>query len=166
MSGFVEAEARVRQLHAAYADAVWRKDLTSFGDCYTPEAEWRISGMVLRGRGEIEAGFAAVLATCNRILMTFRTPQVELTGDGHASARVYVTEQCTWTDKAPTMNIGRYYDRCVVDGDRWRFSWRLFQLLYTGPADLTGEYQEHPDYGVWPGMPPLDAVPPPAPSRP
>lgn len=166
MSEFVEAEAHVRQLHAHYTDAVWRQDLAAVGDCYTPDAEWRISGLVLRGRVEIEAGFSAALKTCNRVLTTFRTPLVELTGLGEASARVYVTEQCTWTDKAPTMNIGRYYDRCVADGDRWRFAWRLFQLLYTGPADLTGEYQEHPDYGAWPAMPPPDAVPIAAPSRP
>lgn len=149
----------MRQLHAAYTDAVWRKDLAAFGDCYAADAEWRISGMVLTGREQIVAGFAAILSSCNRVLMTFRTPQVHLDASGGVTSRVYVTEQCSWTDKAPTMNIGRYHDRFVVEDGAWRFSWRLFELLYTGPADLTGEFQDHPDYGGWPGMPPLDAVP-------
>lgn len=165
MIEFLEAEAGIRQLHAHYTDAVWRQDLAAFGDCFTTDAEWRISGMVMRGRDEIANGFGTILATCNRVLISFRNPQVDLTGRGRASARVYVTEQCSWTDKAPNMNIGRYFDRAVLDGDRWRFEWRLFQLLYTGPSDLTGEFQDHPDYGAWPAMPPRDAVPALAPGR-
>lgn len=165
MIEFLEAEAGVRQLHAHYTDAVWRQDLAAFADCFTHDAEWRISGMVMRGRQEIARGFDAVLATCNRVLISFRNPQVDLTGRGRASGRVYVTEQCSWTDKAPNMNIGRYYDHAVLDGDRWRFEWRLFQLLYTGPSDLTGEFQDHPDFGAWPSMPPRDAVPAAAPGR-
>lgn len=160
MIQFIEAEAQIRQLHAHYTDAVWRKDLDAFGDCFTPDAEWRITGQVLRGRENIVAGFAAILPTCNRVLISFRNAQVELIGPGEATARVYVTEHCSWIDKAGNMNIGRYFDRVIDDGSRWRFSWRLFQLLYTGPADLSGEFVDNPDYGAWPAMPSHDAVPP------
>lgn len=45
MTDFSATEAAIRQLHALYADAVWRKDYESFGDCFTEDAEWRISGM-------------------------------------------------------------------------------------------------------------------------
>ncbi|MBB4857515.1 uncharacterized protein (TIGR02246 family) [Novosphingobium chloroacetimidivorans] len=165
MIEFLEAEAGIRQLHAHYTDAVWRRDPVAFAECFTRDAEWRISGMVLRGHDEIAGGFGTILAKCNRVLISFRNPQVDLTGRGRASARVYVTEQCSWTDRAPNMNLGRYHDRAVLDGDRWRFEWRLFQLLYTGPADLTGAFQDQPDYGAWPAMPRRDAVPAPTPGR-
>lgn len=164
-SQFAEVEAQVRQLHAHYADAVWRKDAAAFAQCFMPDAEWRISGMVLTGRDEITAGFQHLLASANRVLITFQTPLLDLAGGPAAAARVYVTERCSWTDKAPNLNIGRYYERYAESGGRWRFSWRLFQLLYKGPADLTGEYLEHPDYGAWPGMPPADAVPDTGPGR-
>lgn len=158
MSQFADVEARIRQLHAHYTDAVWRKDPVAFGDCFMPDAEWRIAGMLLRGRAEIVAGFERILATANRVLITFRTPLLDLT-EGGAAGQVYVTEQCTWTDKAPHTTMGRYYEHYVDDGDRWRFSWRLFQLLYKGPADLSGEFLDDADYGPWPTMPPRDGKP-------
>ena len=53
MSRFVEAETGIRQLHSHYIDAVWRKDPVAFGMCFTEDAEWRISGMIFRGRADI-----------------------------------------------------------------------------------------------------------------
>jgi len=165
MDEFAGVEARIRQLHAHYTDAVWRKDPESFGGCFAADAEWRISGMVLSGREAIVAAFGGICANMERVLISFRTPQVELTGSGTAAARVYVTEHCTWTNKAPNFNIGRYFERYVDCGGRWRFSWRLYHLLYTGASDLSGQFHDHPDFGAWPGMPPADAVPEVAPGK-
>lgn len=158
MSRFVEAEVGIRQLHSHYIDSVWRKDPIAFGECFTEDAEWRISGMIFQGRADITESIRRILSTANRILMTFRTPIIELTEDG-ANARTYVTEQCTWTHREPNISIGRYYEHCVEDGGRWRFAWRLFELHYSGPEDLTGKFHEQPDYGPPPGMPPRDALP-------
>lgn len=159
MSEFLEAEAGIRQLHAHYVDAVWRKDARAFGECFTQDGEWRISGMLLRGRADIEAAIEKILSNANRVLMTFRTPIIELTGPGRASARTYVTEQCTWKAREPNVSMGRYYEHCVLDGGRWRFEWRLFQILYSGPEDLTGTFHDQPDFGPPPGMPPRDEMP-------
>jgi len=159
MSEFLQAEAGVRQLHAHYTDAVWRKDWAAFGDCFTPDAEWRIAGLTFVGRDDIVAGLQRIMATANRVLVTLRNPQFTLGGPGCGIGRVYVTEQCTWTDKAPNTTIGRYYEHLVDGGDRWRFSWRMFQLLYKGPADLSGDFLDCPDYGPFPAMPPRDEPP-------
>ena len=59
MTDFAATEAAIRQLHARYVDAVWRKDYVAFGDCFTTDAEWRIAGMVLHGRAEIVATLAS-----------------------------------------------------------------------------------------------------------
>ncbi len=158
MSDFLAAEAGIRQLHAQYTDAVWRKDHLAFGECFTQDAEWRISGMLFRGRTEIIDSIERILSGAHHILMTFRTPIIELTGAGAASGRCYVTEQCSWKNGDTNQSIGRYYEYFALDGDRWRFSWRLFQLHYTGPPDLTGTWHEHPDYGPPPGMPPRDVM--------
>jgi hypothetical protein len=158
MLDFAAAECGIRQLHARYADAVWRKDPQSFAECFAEDGEWRISGMQLKGRAEIAEMIAKILANARRVHITFRTPILEV-GEGIASGRTYVTEQCSWLHREPNVSIGRYYEHFVEAGDRWLFRWRLFQILYSGPADLSGDYHDQPDFGPPPGMPPLDLVP-------
>ena len=53
MTDFLAAESGIRQLHARYLDAVWRKDFDAFGDCFAENAEWRIGGKILRGRDHV-----------------------------------------------------------------------------------------------------------------
>ena len=156
MTDYVAAESAIRLLHARYVDAVWRKDFAAFGDCFTEDAEWRIAGMVLRGRAQIVAALERLMPNFRRILMTFRTPILEV-GQGTASGRTYVTEQSAFKDGRPGSTIGIYYERFVEQGDRWRFHWRLFQLHYMGPADLSGAFFEQADYGPPPAMPGPDA---------
>lgn len=158
MMDFVSAEAGIRQLHARYAEAVWRKDYATFADCFTPDAEWRIAGQVLRGRNEITGFLETAMTRFHRVIMTFRTPLIEL-GEGAANVRVQVTEQNGFKDGRPGSTIGTYFERLVEQDGVWRRAWALFQLHYMGPADLTGSYFDQPDYGPPPAMPPLDAVP-------
>lgn len=157
MSDFLRAEAGIRQLHAQIVDAVWRKDAPAFGDCFTETAEWRLAGMVLKGRSEITEAFARLMGGVERTLMTFRTPILTV-GDGVAAGRTYVTEQNAFKDGKPGSTIGTYWERFEDDGGRWRCAWRLFQLHYIGPPDLTGTFFDQPDYGPPPGFPPADAM--------
>jgi uncharacterized protein (TIGR02246 family) len=156
MTDLMAAERGIRDLHARYTDAVFRQDFDAFADCFADEGEWRISGRVFRGRQEIREGISIILDKFIRVLITFRTPMVELV-DGEIVARSYVDEKCAWKNGNRNISIGRYYERFVEEGGRWRFSWRLFQLLYRGDPDLSGTFFDHPDYGPPPGMPPLDA---------
>lgn len=158
MSDFVVAECMIRQLHAHYVDAVWRKDIEAFGDCFGEDCEWRIAGKVMRGRDEIVRFMSQVFPLFNRILLTMRTPCLEV-GDGVASARTYFTENSQMTDGTPLAAIGSYYERFVDQGDRWRFSWRVFRTEYAGSPDFTGPFYENPDYGPPPAMPPMDTIP-------
>jgi hypothetical protein len=157
MTDFLKAEAGIRQLHARCADAVWRKDAAAFGDCFTREGEWRIAGLVMKGSDHIGQMFGQIMTGFDHVLMTFRTPILEV-GDGIATGRTYVTEQSAFADGKRTLAISTYYERFAEEGDRWRFSWRLFQLHYLGPADLSGSFFENKDYGPPPAMPPLDEM--------
>ena len=156
MDKFTRVETAIRQLHARYADSVWRRDYEAFGDCFTEDAEWRISGMILRGREEIVWNLKRLMPRFRRILMTFRTPILDV-GEGVASGKTFVTEQSALLDGRPGTTIGIYYERFVDQGDRWRCSWRLFQLHYMGPEDLSGPFFDNPDFGTPPDMPDLDA---------
>lgn len=156
MTHFAETEAAIRQLHAKYTDAVWRKDLDAFGNCFTEDAEWRISGLVLNGRDEIVELMRNGFAHYKCILLNFRTPLLEV-GDGVASGRTYVSEQSIFNDGSAYAPIGIYYERFVEQGGEWKFKWRLFHTCYVGPPDMSGELFEVPDFGAPPAMPPLDA---------
>ena len=156
MADLYVAEADIRQLYARYVDAVWRKDHVAFGNCFAADAEWRISGMVFRGRAEIAAFMQQVFPKYRFILLNFRTPLLSVVDDT-AEARTYVSEQSVLLDGRAFGPLGIYYDRFVRQSGQWRYSWRLFHTCYSGPPDLSGAFFENPDFGPPPAMPPLDA---------
>ncbi len=158
MNDFVAAEAGIRDLHQRYTDAVWRQDFDAFADCFAQDGEWRISGMALKGRAQIKETITAILGRFNHVLISFRTPILEV-GDGVASGRTYIDEKCAWKNGDTNISMGIYYEHFVREEGRWRFQWRLFQMLYRGDPDLTGTFYDFPDYGPPPGMPPRDALP-------
>lgn len=155
MIDLAAADAGIRQLHARYTDATWRKDAAGFAECFTPDGEWRISGMVMRGREEIAATIDRILGRMNRVLFTFRTPLLDLSG-GEVTGRVMIDEKVSWGDGSSNIAIGCYYERYAELDGRWFFSWRLFEPHYRGPPDLTGTWFDQPEWGPPPAMPPRD----------
>jgi uncharacterized protein (TIGR02246 family) len=156
MSDFLRVEAGIRQLHARYTDAVWRRDFDAFGDCWTEDAEWRLASYVHRGRPQIVAAFQASMNRYSRCLITIRTPIIELGPDGTATARTYATEQTAVAGGGYFNTIATYYERLVEREGQWRRAWAFFQLFYIGPADLSAPFVDLPDYGPPPAMPPPD----------
>ena len=157
MTSLAEAQAGVRELHARYTDAVWRQDFDAFAGCFTEGGEWRISGRIFRGRQDIRDGIAVILSRFNGVLITFRNPILTV-GEGRASGRTYIDERCAWKNGDTNISVGCYYEHFVEEGDRWLFEWRLFDMHYRGPPDMTGTFIEHIDYGPPPAMPPRDTA--------
>lgn len=155
MDDWMQAQSAVMQLHARYVDAVWRKDVGAFGDCFATDAQWRLSGFVVDGRTAIAAFMEAAFTRYGRILLTFRTPIIDL-NDGEISARTYVSEQSVLADGTAYGPIGTYYERFVEEEGRLRFAWRLFMTEYVGGPDLKGEFYDTPDFGPPPAMPDRD----------
>ncbi|MCC2099196.1 MAG: nuclear transport factor 2 family protein, partial [Hyphomicrobiales bacterium] len=134
MGDLADTMAQIMQLHARYCDAIVREDAAAFGDCFTDEAEWRISGKILRGREEIEAIIERTFTNATRVYIECGTPMIDISPSGQISARTYMNERCAWKDGATNIVVGRYYERFVPDGQRLKIAWRLWQGLYTGPA--------------------------------
>ncbi len=155
MTDFIAADCGIRQLHARFADAVWRKDAEAFAECFSQDAEWKIATMHIKGKNEIGAFFDRIMGICARVRLIVGTPILEV-GDGVASSRVSVTELAKMTDGSSAMTLGVYYDRYVEEGGRWCFSWRHFGLHYRGPIDFSAELVDSPEYGAHPGMPGAD----------
>ncbi|MET0251107.1 MAG: nuclear transport factor 2 family protein, partial [Novosphingobium sp.] len=149
---FIRADAGLRQLHARFADAVWRQDAAAFAQCFARDGEWKIAQLHFRGREDIEGKVGALLGYCERITLITGQPLFELTDEG-ATGRVAMTELAKVKDGSSAMTLGIYYDRYVEEDGRWRFRWRHWGLHYRGPIDLSAEFVPCPDYGPPPGVP-------------
>jgi uncharacterized protein (TIGR02246 family) len=160
MTDKANATQDIAQLYARYADAVWRHDYEAFGRCFTPDGEWRISGLELRGRDRITATIERILERFRKVRIVVGTPILDFESSGTASGRVQMTEHCAWKNGDTNISLGTYYDRYVLTEGRWCFAWRLFAMDYRGPPDLTGTWFETPDFGPPPAMPPLDTTTP------
>ena len=156
MSDYLIAESGIRQLHARFTDAVWRKDFTAFADCFTESAEWKIAGLHFKGRNEIGETISKLLAPYSRILINLGLPVLDINGNT-ATGRIHLTEQAKLTDGSSVLTIGVYFDRYAIENGQWKFNWRHFSLHYRGPTDLSAPLVPSPDYGPPPAMPPEDA---------
>lgn len=152
MTDLIAAEFAIRQLQARYADALWRKDPNSFAELFARDAEWKISGMHLKGREEIRETFAKYMVHMDRSLMTFRTPIVDEV-DGVLTSRTYVTEQNRFADGQCAATLGIYYERFVEEVGRLRFAYRHWNMHYIGPADLSADFFDTCEFGPPPGFP-------------
>jgi uncharacterized protein (TIGR02246 family) len=152
MTDPITADFGIRQLHARFADAVFRKDADAFAACFALAGEWKIAGMHIRGREEIRDKFDTLLAPCARVQILTGTPVLEFNSDG-VSGRLQMTELAKMGDGSSALTLGVYFDRYVEEDGRWRFAWRHFGLHYRGPVDLSAELVPCPDFGPPPGMP-------------
>lgn len=153
----MRAEFEIRQLHARYSHAIYRGDAQSVGELFADDGEWRVGGQVMRGRDEIVSFLGGVFPQFRRLLMLFYTPVVNIAEDGEISSRTFVVERSQFADGKPFAPVGIYFDRFVEVDGHLLFKWRLFQTQYAGHPDMaTPFYDDLPDFGPPPGMPPLD----------
>jgi uncharacterized protein (TIGR02246 family) len=156
---YLLAESGIRQLYGRYGDAVWRKDVPAFSDCFTADAVWKIAGMTLHGRTEICDTFEATLVPSERVMMWSGITVFAL-GDGLATGRTPVTELIKRKDGSANRTLAIYYDRFVESDAIWRFQWHHFNLHYLGPPDLSDPTIDCQEYGPPPAMPgPDDPTP-------
>jgi uncharacterized protein (TIGR02246 family) len=152
MNAILVAESAIRQLHARYVDAVWRKDTDTFADLFSVDAEWKIAGMHMRGRTQIKSEFTRFMRHIERTCMIFGTPIVDIV-DGLVTSRTHVTENNKFANGRTASTIGIYYERFAEEGDRWRFKWRHWNLYYIGPPDFSAPLYQCKEYGPPPGLP-------------
>lgn len=155
MDEFLVADSSIRQLHARFTDAVWRQDATEFSECWTSDGEWKIAGMVLRGRDEIADACGRMLGRCSHIHLIVGLPILDVTGDT-AIGRLNITEFARMNDGSTAMTIGWYHDWYALEDGRWRFRKRHWSMKYRGSPDLTGAFADTPNYGAFPELPAAD----------
>ncbi|MBU6269331.1 MAG: nuclear transport factor 2 family protein [Sphingomonadales bacterium] len=144
-------DCAIRQLHARYVDAVWRKDSTAFGQCWTADARWLIAGIDAPGRAAVVETFDALIAPSESVLMIPGALVLDETAQGIVG-RVTVTELI----RRPGMTmrtIGRYYDRYARENGVLCFASRHWHAAYRGATDLSDAMLPREEYGPPPAMP-------------
>lgn len=149
---FLIADSAIRQLHTRAVDATWRKDAQAFAALFVDDGEWKIAGLHIRGRADIEATFAKLLGFCERVYTNYSAPALEV-GQGTAVGRTYVYEKTKLATGDVVATIGVYHDWFVERDGGWRFQRRHWSLKYRGPEDFSEPFYDTPDYGPPPGMP-------------
>ena len=149
---FVRTECGIRQLYARFIDAVWRQDADAFAQCYTPDGEWKIAGMHMRGREQLADACRKLLGRCSHIQLLPQPAILEVDGN-QATGRQHMIELARMLDGSSAMTIGINYDRYAWSEGRWRIRWRHWTTHYRGPRDLSGAFVAAPDFGPFPGMP-------------
>lgn len=152
MTDFATADAAINQLHARFADAVWRQDDTEFGACFATDGVWKIAGMEFTGRDAITDACRRMLGHCSHIHLLTGMPILEI-GAGTAQGRLSMTEFARMQDGTTAMTIGWYHDRYIEEGGRWRFARRHWSMKYRGAPDLTGNFADTSNYGAFPAGP-------------
>ena len=155
MTDLIAADVGIRQLHARFADAVWRQDSQEFSGCFARDGVWKIAGMQIVGREKIAEACTTMLGRCSHIHIITGLPILALV-DGGAKGRLNMTEFARMQDGSTAMTIGWYHDDYVEENGQWCFKRRHWSMKYRGSPDLMGHFADTPNYGAFPDGPSVD----------
>jgi len=136
MPNRIAADFMIRQLHARYVDAAWRKDGDALAGCFTESGQWLIAGMKFQGRVQIAAGFNQFIEVSHCALMNVAAPRVLFDGQ-QANGKIQVSEIIQRKHGPAIRTIGYYHDSYCFEDGRWLFSSRRLALNYRGNLDLS-----------------------------
>ncbi len=134
-------EQAIRQLVARYADAVGRRDAKAWGETWTDDGVWELMGQRKEGREQVVKLWSAIMSGFEMVVQIPGSALIEVDGD-RATGRWYMIEYIA----GPAMlNMGHYLDRYQKVRGEWRFAHRRFDVLYSGPPDLSGKPTPFPE---------------------
>jgi uncharacterized protein (TIGR02246 family) len=131
-------ELAIRDLVAAYADAVTRKDAKAWSGTWADDATWILGGHATEGREAILARWNEIMSLFEFIAQLPQYGRIEIDGD-RATGRWYVNELGRTKGGGPSPTLGVYHDVYARLASGWRFQRRRFDLLYVGAPDLSGQ---------------------------
>ncbi len=139
-----EDDLAIRQLTAAYSDAVNRKDVAGMAATYAEDAVLSAFGAPdVVGRENIEATFSQMYSDYRWIFQMTHSGTIEIDGD-EAWCRWWVSEQSQNQEGKGAEFLGVYQDHVIRTGSGWRFARRLLQGVYLGRRSLEGKIFDTP----------------------
>ena len=139
-----EDDLAIRQLTAAYSDAVNRGSVEDMAATYAVDGVLSAFGAPdVVGRDRIQETFAEMYTGYRWIFQMTHSGTIEIDGD-EAWCRWWVSEQSQNTEGQGAEFLGVYQDHVVRTADGWRFGRRLLQGVYLGRRPLEGKVFDAP----------------------
>lgn len=130
----MDDRAAIRERIEAYSDAVFRHDARAWIANWAEDGVWRLPGVDVAGKADIEAAWVAAMANF-ALAAFFAVPGViEVDGD-RAMARVYTQELLVDRAGKARRIVGAYDDVLVKRGGAWLFSSRTYAVLHDDRAE-------------------------------
>ena len=145
MSQKLEDIHAIQTLGQIYADGVMQRDAEIWGNTWAENGEWHLSPNMdpVRGRENLKAFWSGVMSGYPNVLHWVQPGIIEVDGD-NASARFYVQENIKDAQGESFRVAGVYNDTLIREKGEWRFSQRVFNVIYRGPVDMGGDWQGYP----------------------
>jgi hypothetical protein len=134
-----------------YIDAVNTADVDAFGQVFMADGLWHCPGLFrCEGREEIHTMIEAAMGRYDWLFQVSYNSAVVSATSSEIRGRTYVSEYGANAGGGHFM-LAVYDDRCMPDGDIWRFAERRCSLLYRGTSALTAPAIAYPAPRGWSG---------------
>lgn len=127
-SGSLEDQIAIRTLHDSYADAVFSRDATQWGNNWADDGRWQLMGTIVEGRDAILALWTGAMSGFCFVAFFHQCAAIEIDGD-MATGRVFTHELLENPDGTISRPVGRYDDHYIKKGGRWLYLERRYTLL-------------------------------------
>jgi ketosteroid isomerase-like protein len=133
------AEHGLRDLQAAWADCITRKDMAELRHLFMDDAVLEIAGRGTFDGGDAVVGFLAdVLGHWASIVHCVHTGRITLGSDRTTASGRWIISEFGTKDGNEVRFAGVYTDRYVVHDGVWRFAHRRFDGMFSRTAgDVT-----------------------------
>jgi ketosteroid isomerase-like protein len=133
--GPAEDRLAIKELVAAYGDAVTRNSAEDWGALWAEDSVWAMPDFpgweLMKGKSTIVSTWIEAMKNYPMNINIQTLGAVTVTGDT-ATGRAYTSELVTDATGATYRVTGRYDDRYVKRNGRWLFKSRMFKVLHSG----------------------------------
>jgi ketosteroid isomerase-like protein len=128
ITGPIEDQLAIRNLHDRYADAVFRRDPADWGAVWTSDASWDLMGTQVEGREAIVTLWNGAMAGFTFVGFFTQVGAIEVDGDT-GTGTVYTNEVLEDQQGNLARTVGCYKDHYVRRGSDWLYQSRSFSIL-------------------------------------
>ncbi|WP_020388498.1 nuclear transport factor 2 family protein [Kribbella catacumbae] len=129
----------IEALRCGFTDSSLMRDWDGFAATFTPDGALRMphAKIEFTSRADIRAGVERLRGLWEFFVQTVHPGPIQLEGDT-ATGRTYIEEFGRFHDGASHRNYARYHDRYQRTADGWKFTERVYEILYYDTTPLTG----------------------------
>ena len=135
--------SEIAMLVHKYADAVVHRNGEQWSSTWSEDAVWDLGGgRLVEGLDAIKKLWYGAMTGFEATVQTVLNGGVDVDPSGDtASGRWYIQEQVVRSNGDRGILLAHYDDQYVKTTEGWKFSRRFLQSHYSGPQDLSGEFQ-------------------------